>query len=151
MTETEEEMVIDEKNFDQYFFDIRTNKPKKGQIMARYCAMATFEKCNEKENIIDLISKTDKVLPAAQVMRKLLFASESDSIKVLKEMAKDYLETKDRDYVLNKPYKYKIEMFFYTELKYMPKNDPHWSTISILNLDQFEQNNGLIIKTSFTE
>ena len=86
---TTEELIIDETNFDQYFFDVRKNKPKKGQILAKYTAMATLERCNEKENLLDLLTKTDKVMPATQVMRKLLFACEEDSFKILKEMAKD--------------------------------------------------------------
>lgn len=144
------DLIIDDTNFDEYFFDVRRNKPKKGQVMARYAAIATFEKCNEKENIIDLLTKTEKPLPATQVMRKLLFASEEDSVKILIEMAKDYLETKDRDYVLNKPYKYKMEMFYYVDPQYIPKDDPHWSTVSILNLNEFvDKDDNLTIKTKF--
>ena len=143
-----EDLVIDETNFDQYFFDVRKHKPQKGQVMAKYTAIATLEKCNEKENLIDLITKTDKVMPATQVMRKLLFASEEDSIKVLKEMAKDYIETKDREFVLNKPYKYKIEMFYYTDPKNIPQDDPHWSSVSLLNINEFvEKDENLTIKT----
>ena len=145
---TSEELIIDESNFDQYFFDVRKHKPQRGQILAKYTAMATLEKCNEKENLIDLLTKTDKVVPATQVMRKLLFASEEDSVKLLKEMAKDYLETKDREYVLNKPYKYKMEVFYYTKPDYVPKDDPHWSSVSILNLNEFtEKEENLVIKT----
>ena len=148
--EATEELVIDESNFDQYFFDVRKHKPKKGQIMAKYTAIAAFEKCNEKENIVDLLSKTDKALPAMQVMRKLLFASEEDSVKVLMAMSKDYLETKDRDFVINNPYKYKMEMFYYVDPKYIPRDDPHWSTVSILNLNEFiDEKDGLTIHTKF--
>jgi hypothetical protein len=28
-------------------------------------------------------------------------------------------------------------MFFYTKPENVPKSDPHWSTISVLNLDEF--------------
>ena len=145
---TTEELIIDETNFDQYFFDVRKNKPKKGQILAKYTAMATLERCNEKENLLDLLTKTDKVMPATQVMRKLLFACEEDSFKILKEMAKDYLETKDRDFVLDKPYKYKMEIFYYTLPEHFPKDDPHWTSVSILNLNEFvEKEDNLTIKT----
>lgn len=73
----------------------------------------------------------------AQVMRKLLFASEIDSYKVPRQMAEDLLSGMTEEEVNKKPYKYKLEMFFYSKPEHIPKDDPHWSSISILNLDQF--------------
>ena len=50
---TTEELVIDETNFEEYFFDVRKHKPKRGQILAKYTAIATLERCNEKENLLE--------------------------------------------------------------------------------------------------
>jgi hypothetical protein len=73
----------------------------------------------------------------AQVMRKLLFASELDSYRVPRMMADDMLSGMSDDEVAVKPYKYTMEMFFYTKPENIPRNDPHWSSISLLNLDDF--------------
>lgn len=42
MTEVKEETVIDESNFNEYFFDVRKHGPKRNQIMARFSAVAEF-------------------------------------------------------------------------------------------------------------
>jgi hypothetical protein len=70
-------------------------------------------------------------------MRRLLFASELDSYRVPRQMAEDILSGLSVDDVVAKPYKYTLEMFFYTKPENMPKDDPHWSSISVLNLDEF--------------
>jgi hypothetical protein len=72
----------------------------------------------------------------AQVMRKLLFASEVDAYRVPRLMAEDLLSGMTEDEVAEKPYKYTLEMFFYTKPENLPKDDPHWSLISLLNVDE---------------
>jgi hypothetical protein len=42
--------------------------------------------------------------------------------------------------VENKVYKYKMEVFYYTKREYVPVDDPHWTVISIANLDKFLDN-----------
>lgn len=139
------ELVIDDSNFDQYFFDVRKHKPMPGQVMACYTAMAELVKSNEKQQIIDLLKNTDKMEAALQVMRKLFFVSEEDSYKILLEMSEDLLDLIEED-VLDKPYKYKMEMFFYTNKEYVPKNDSHWSFVSLININDkipMELNNSI--------
>jgi hypothetical protein len=129
------ELEITEQNFAEHFFDVRQNKPQRGQIMACYSAMAELVEGNEKRQLVELLQRTDKAVPASQVMRKLLCASEADSVRVLKQMAEDLISGLTVEQVLAKPYKYKFEMFFYTKLENVPKDDPHWSVISLLNVD----------------
>jgi hypothetical protein len=88
MAEAQDELVIDESNFDQYFFDLRRHTPKKGQIIACYTTMAELIEGDEKGHLIDLLFKKDKALPATQVMRKLFCADEKDSLRVLWRSAK---------------------------------------------------------------
>ncbi len=128
-----EEIVIDESNFDQYFFDIRTNRPKPGQIMACYSAMAEFVRSHEKWQLIDLLKMPNKAEAATQIMRKLLFASELDAIRVSRQIAEDLSKGMSEELILDKPYKYKVEIFYYTMPEYLPA-DPHWISISLLNL-----------------
>ena len=146
------EEIITEANFEEYFFDVRRFKPKKGQIMARYAAVAEFIDGAMKLNIIDLLKK-DKAIAATQVMRKCGCATERDSVRVCKEICADMLSGMTDQEIEQKIYKYKMEVFYYTEQSNVPLDDPHWSVISIRNLDQFldAQNNVLEINTSFFE
>jgi len=132
-----EEIQIDEKNFSDYFKDVRTEFMGRGDVMAQYTASAELVEGNEKRQIISLLKDTEgKMEATAQVMRKLLFARELDAYRVPRMMAEDMLSGMDEDEVAAKPYKYTLEMFFYTKPEHVPKDDPHWSTISILNLEE---------------
>jgi hypothetical protein len=135
MTETDE-LVITEENFDEYFHDVRQHEPEQGQIMACYSAVAYFVDGNQKRNMMDLLQYTNKMIPAVQVMKKCFCASELDSYRVPREMAEDLLSGMSRDQVAKKEYKFTVEMFFYTRPEYVPQDDPHWTTISILNLEE---------------
>jgi len=130
------ELEITNENFDEYFQDVRKGEPQPGQIIACYSAIAEFVDGNQKRDMIDLLQYTDKMLPAIQVMKKCFCASEADSYRVPLKMAEDLLSGMSRNEVAKKSYKYTIEMYFYTRPEYVPENDPHWTTISILNLQE---------------
>ena len=131
------ELVIDQSNFDQYFFDVRTHKPKRGEILARYTASAEFIDGRLKKDVIDLIYNRDKAEAATRVMRKLGFATEREALRVCKELAKDLAHGMTPKEVEEKIYKYQVEVFYYTQKEYVPTDDPHWSIISLTNLDEF--------------
>jgi hypothetical protein len=66
---SDDELVIDESNFSEYFFDSRRHKIQKGQVLACYSAKADWVDSNEKANVVDLLINYDtKVEPAIQVM-----------------------------------------------------------------------------------
>lgn len=139
MTKIEEEIEINEKNFSQYFKDVRSGKFDKGDIIAQYSASAEFVDGGEKRQIISLLLDTENKMEAtAQIMRKLLFASEIDAYRVPRQIAEDLLSGMSIEDCAKKPYKYTLEMFFYTKPEYIPKNDPHWSTISVIDLDKIK-------------
>lgn len=146
------EEIITEENFEKYFFDVRRFKPQKGQIMARYAVTAEFIDGPMKQNMIDLLKK-DKALAATQVFRKCGCATERDSVRVCKEMCADMLAGLTDEQIEQKPYKYILESFYYTNQENVPLDDPHWSVISIRNLDQFldAANNVLEINTSIVK
>lgn len=132
------EIEIDESNFGEFFRDVRVHSPEKGDVMAQYSAIAEFVDGNEKRQIISLLTSTENKMEAtAQVMRKLLCASELDAYRVPRCMAEDLLAGMTEDEVASKPYKYTFEMFFYTNPDNVPKDDLHWSVISLLNLEDF--------------
>jgi hypothetical protein len=131
------ELIIDESNFSEYFFDVRQNTPQRGQVMARYSAGAEFVDGRLKQDIIDLVRNKDKAAAASRVMRKLGCATEADSFRIPREIAEDLLSGMTAEQVEQKAYKYTIEAFYYTEKQHIPLDDPHWSVISLSNLDEF--------------
>lgn len=137
MTEQMQEEVIDESNFTKYFRDVRINQIQRGEVIARYASVAEFVDGNEKKQIINLIKNTDKMNATTQVMRKLLLASEIDAIRVPKMIAEDLAAGMSEEQVSIKPYKYTLEMFFYVKPEHVPKDDPHWSIISVMNLEEY--------------
>ena len=131
--------IINEENFDRYFKDVRQNKPEKDDIIAKYSAIAEFVDGGEKRQIISLLMTTeDKMEATAQIMRKLLFASERDALKVPRIMAEDLISGMSTDEVAEKLYKYKVEIFYYTKKEHLPLDDPHWSSISIIDMNEID-------------
>lgn len=150
---SDSELVIDENNFTQYFFDARISRPKKNQILVKYSAVAELVDGHMKKNLIELCKK-DKIHAATQVMRKLASACERDSIRVLKEMCQDILSGMTDQEIEKKVYEYKLEMFYYTEKQYVP-DDPHWTAININNLDVFldaeDSSKKMIVKSKIVD
>jgi hypothetical protein len=129
----EPEVKITQDNFNQYFHDVRTSKPKKGQVMAKFSAIAEFIEGRGKRDIMVLL-KQDKAYQAAQVMRKIHGCKVPDCYRICREIAQDMLDMSE-DAVEKKVYEFPIELFFYTEKQYVPKHDPHWETINLLTID----------------
>lgn len=129
----ENEVQITPENFHEYFFDVRTNKPKKGQVMAKFTAIAEFVGGRGKRDIM-LLLKQDKAYQAAQVMRKIHGAREPDCYRLCREIAQDMLDLTEKQ-VEEKVYEFPIELFFYTEREHVPKNDPHWDVIPLIQID----------------
>lgn len=129
-----DEVVIDHTNFNDYFFDVRKHKPKPGQCMAKFSAIAEFVAGREKKDIMMLL-KMDKAKQAAMVMQKIHGAKEPDCYRVCREIAEDMLFMSEEE-VENKVYEYTLELFFYTQKEYVPKGDPRWETIQLLEFDK---------------
>ncbi len=129
----DDELIIDESNFNEYFFDIRFNKPKKGQIMARFRAQADFVEGKGKRDLMDLL-KQDKAYQACQVMKKIHGAKEPDCYRICREIAEDLLVMPPEE-VETKPYTYLLEYFYYTKREYVPQ-DKHWETLGMLEYDE---------------
>lgn len=131
----EESIVIDASNFDQYFFDARKNRPKKGQVLAKFTAFAVFGSGQQKRDIIQLV-KTDKIYQASQVMQRIHMARVPECYRLLREICEDLYNGMTDEQVENKEYEFVIESIFYTNKQYVPKGDPHWETLSVLEFDQ---------------
>ena len=132
-----EELEITKENFDQYFYDVRKHKPQRGQIMAGYTAIADFVDGADKRLMIKMLKAENQAQPATRMMRKAFLATDREAIRVPLEIAKDLVAGMTEEEVAAKPYKYTMEMFFYTKEEYVPRDDPHWFVVSIVNLDKF--------------
>lgn len=129
------ELEITAENFTEYFFDVRRHKPKAGQILAKFSAVAAFGPGQAKKDIIKLLLMDDKVHQAVQVMNRIHCAKFPDAYIVCREIAEDLLNGLTIREVENKEYEFVIEAFYYTNREYVPKNDPHWETIQVLDYD----------------
>jgi len=135
-----EEIVINDDNFHEYFFETRKNRIKPGQVLVRFVVRADFADGMAKNHIIDLILK-NKVQAAINAMRLANNAVELDSIRVVKEISADLLAGMSKKEVEEKCYRYTLEKFYYAEPKNVP-NDPHWKIIPISNMSKiFDKDN----------
>lgn len=125
---------INRDNFHKYFFDVRQHGPRKGQIMAKFKAAAVFANGAEKKHLIQAL-KMGKAKQAAMVMRKLHLAKEPDCYRVCREMCEDFVNGMSEEEVAEKEYPYILEAFYYTKREYVPKDDPHWETIRLIQFD----------------
>lgn len=130
-----EELIIDETNFNEYFFDVRTHSPQKGQTLACYQAIAEFVDGNLKRDIINLLINTDKVEAAQRILQKIGNTSEKDSIRIVREMCDDLLSGMTEDEVAEKPYEMVMEAYYYTDPDLVPSNDPHWWSTSLMQFN----------------
>lgn len=139
-TESAKDLIITEENFKEYFFDVRLNKPQRGQVMASYTAVAEFCDGPEKKQIIEILQKSSKIEAALQIVRRVLLAKEQYVYIIVREMLEDLLNGMSVEEVCQKPYRFVCEMFFWTKPEYIPASDPHWACVSILNMNEhFEQ------------
>lgn len=125
---------ITKENFREHFFDVRNHKPKKGQIMAKYTAVADFVSGQDKKDIIHLL-KIGQTHQAAQIMRKIHLCRQPDCYRVLREICEDLLSGMLEVDVENKPYEFILEAYFYTQRENVPKDDPRWETIDLIQYD----------------
>jgi hypothetical protein len=130
--ENNDELVIDQSNFDKFFFDVKKTGPKPGQVMVRYVANAELIAGDEKMYLIDLlVTNPLGAEMGVQIAKNAFGAQDSDAIKLCKSIARDLIDGMTRQQVLEKPYKYTLERFFWSKEEYVPKDDPHWQVIKV--------------------
>lgn len=128
-------LEIDDANFDQYFFDVRRNRPKPGQVLACYVSKADFVDSNIKRDIINLLSNNDKGgSSAVALLEKLSGATKKSAIATVKSMTNDLLSGLSVDEVASKPYDMQCEFYFYTYKECIPENDSHWWSASLIDV-----------------
>lgn len=132
-------MTLTENNFTEHFFDVRRQGPRKGQVMARFSAMADLVDDWVKCNMVTLLLKQKKGSESVcKIMANMIGATEKDSIRIPLEMATDLANGMTTQQVLEKPYRFKLEQYYWTTKECVPDN-VHWSVIDILNKEQLDQ------------
>ena len=124
------ELVIDDTNFNEYFFSVKNHKPEPGQVLACFRAIAVFGPGDQKKDVIKLL-KVDKAFQASQVMNKIHLAKIPDCYRICREMCEDLKKGMTEEEVNQKEYEFVLEAFYYTKKEYVPKNDPHWELITL--------------------
>lgn len=140
------ETVIDESNFSEYFRDCRNSKPEQDDIIAKYSAIAEFVEGTMKRDLIHMLKNFDMAVAATKIMKKLAFATEKDSVRVCREICEDLSNGLSESEIEKKSYSYEMEMFFYTKKEFIPWDDPHWTSIGILNLGEYLDSEGNSVK-----
>jgi hypothetical protein len=130
---------ITSKNFNEYFFDIRRNKPQKGQVIARFRAICQLIDNEEKRFLIRLLQKPDAARSIATMMTKVFNASKHSSWSLPIEMGRDLLAGVPIDEVAKKEYEFEGEFYYYTMPDYVPKDDPHWEIVNIIDVSDYIQ------------
>jgi hypothetical protein len=138
---------INDDNFNEYFFDIKTNKPQKEQIIACFKTCAELIDGFEKKQIIQLLRRTNSSQAIIQIMKNILYANNESCYLVPIQIAKDLIEGKTEEEILEKPYKMILEKYYYVEEQYIP-DSPHWIKIKINNMEQYIEKSGEVIKIS---
>lgn len=133
-----DDLVIDESNFNKYFFDVRTSSPQKDHVMACYTAVAELISGEDKKRLINILTTPGTAAAASQFMKKVFLSLELDSIQVPIDILTD-LKTNSIEYVMEKPYKYSMQMLFYAKREHIPE-DPHWTIMEIINNNILFQN-----------
>jgi|694.fasta_scaffold00614_67 hypothetical protein len=145
------ELIIDESNFSEYFKDVSLKyKPSKDEVIACYTTKAKFGPGDLKKDVINALE--NNAYSALAIIQKMAKARWIDSVKVLKEILHDRLSGMSVDEVENKEYEYIAEFFYYTKKEYIPKDDPHWSTLKTYNSeDLVDKEKNILIKSKIIE
>jgi hypothetical protein len=131
-------LVIDETNFDQYFFDCYKHAPRPGQILACYDAEADLVDGNLKRDIIHLLMTKNRAGQiTVRLLQKLAGATTDSAVKVIKEIVSDLMSGMSTEVVANKPYNFQCQYFYYTYRECMPKGDPHWWSTALVDVKSF--------------
>ena len=141
---------LNHPDFPKYFRYTDTSEPEKGDIIAKFGAIAEIVGGADKDHLINVCLQPDSAKAAAQVMRKVFNAAEWDVWGVPRQITEDLVNGMSVDDIKEKIYSYALELFFYTKPMYMPKPDEndhrYWSLIRIVNLEDY-----LKISVSHTE
>ena len=128
-------------DFNKNFRFTDRHKPEKGDIIARFGAIAEIVGGADKNDLIDLCLQPDSAHAAAAMMQKIFCAAEWDCWGVPRQITEDLVNGMTEEEIKKKVYPYAMEMIFYTKPELMPQGDEpdskYWSMIEIVNLKDY--------------
>ena len=131
----QEDLIIDDSNFHEYFRDVESNNPKSGDCIAIFRSMAEIHDGDLKQRIVDnLLTNVFGATAALNMFIKEGRTDEESAIKLLKEIGADLASGMTREEVLVKPYTYLVEISYYTKKEFVPKDNKHWQFLNIKNV-----------------
>jgi hypothetical protein len=143
------DLIIDESNFSQYFRDASKFPPQKGDVLVCYRANADFVYGDLKKDVVDSLSNsTFGARTSIQIIKKLAKTNEKEAVLLTKKICEDLYGGMTEDEVLAKPYSYLFEMFFFTRKENIPVDDKHWECMSITNLEEYLKKTGGCIEAN---
>jgi hypothetical protein len=143
------DLIIDESNFSQYFRDASKFPPQKGDVLVCYRANADFVYGDLKKDVVDSLSNsTFGARTSIQIIKKLAKTNEKEAVLLTKKICEDLYGGMTEDEVLAKPYSYLFEMFFFTRKEHIPVDDKHWECMSITNLEEYLKKTGGCIEAN---
>jgi hypothetical protein len=143
------DLIIDESNFSQYFRDASKFPPQKGDVLVCYRANADFVYGDLKKDVVDSLSNsTFGAKTSIQIIKKLAKTNEKEAVLLTKKICEDLYGGMTEDEVLAKPYSYLFEMFFFTRKEHIPVDDKHWECMAITNLEEYLKKTGGCIETN---
>jgi hypothetical protein len=121
---------MNDEEFKSKFFDVRTSKMQKDQVLARFRAIAELVEGAPKRDLIKILKK-GKIIPAIQFMKKIFCSIEADAYKVCRQILEDILAGSSDLEIEFKPYEYTYEALYYANKDDVPKDDPHWTVLGL--------------------
>jgi len=116
---------------------VRDHKPENGDIICKYNAVAYFVNGDTKRNIIYQLLNSDNSLHVClNQMLYLVGARYKEALECLKQMLNDLSAGMSEEQVLMKEYRFVVEYFYYTKPEFFPKDDNHWTLITLKNLEE---------------
>ena len=127
--------------FQKHFRFTDRSQPEKGDIIAKFGAVAEIVEGEDKDYLIKICLQPDSAHAAAAIMQKIFCAAEWDVWGVPRQITEDLVNGMSEEAIKQKIYSYAMELFFYTKPEFMPqKDDPdakYWSLIEIVNLSDY--------------
>ena len=116
---------------------VRDHKPEHGDVICKYNAVAYFVNGDVKRNIIHQLLNSDNSLHVClNQMLYLVNARYKEALECLKQMLNDLSAGMTEEQVLMKEYRFVVEMFYYTKPKFFPKDNEHWTLITLKNIEE---------------
>lgn len=128
-------------------FDAKRYKPKKGQVMVRYQAMADLIEGDLKTDVINLLQNNDQGANASiRMLQNNCYMNEKDAIMISKEISEDLLNGMSLQEVSSKPYRFKLEILYYTDKDTANQlsGNVHWTKIDLIDRTQLAKNMSII-------